>query len=623
MSLLSSLEARVELMTQMQSTRRQLQRHVHALTAGGSVKFAPGPKTEADSRGEMNPRRSKSALRTKSPRTSSSCSLPVKEGQDRRSQSALRGSKHPGSLAMPFAAGPMGGSVHVALTHRIPTDGCGAGSRNGSPRRSPRQSMRPQAPTTTRRTADLDVDLAPDRVYATTIPSTKDRLSPLRAAMRPGAAEDPSSSERPMETALWSHLQDQVACISKLQQEVEGLRSQMQTLSSQAPASSSTPRPRQSRGGEAGGDVAVASHSKSLKSSAELQPASSFGSSGDHVFARAGSTSASPSHERVASPVYGHEGSPTSRVSNLQRQLAHERRQREEAAREWMLERQSLMAELEQMRTKGLREGDVPTDGRLSEAVSNHGNSAETLSPLDLMARACSTDEAGPIEVRKEVISTFVWPFCLEGCGSNVELSEDGYTATRTRGCRQSVVIGGTPLERKVPGWYFEVVVKEVVSGWVGGLGIGVTRTPPSLLSRLPDKAWRMAETFIIGYWGCVFLDGREKRTRWRADDLQVGTRVGLLTTGETTRRDLLVFVDGKLVVRADGALPPGTDTLYPIVDVFAATQAVELQARAVLPQPPWGPDPTPPGSPTSSVSTVNTLPPRTDAPRQSDASER
>lgn len=37
-------------------------------------------------------------------------------------------------------------------------------------------------------------------------------------------------------------------------------------------------------------------------------------------------------------------------------------------------------------------------------------------------------------------------PFSREICGLNLEFSEDGYRATRVRGCRQSVAIGRAPL---------------------------------------------------------------------------------------------------------------------------------------------------------------------------------
>merc|ERR1719440_317911 len=196
-------------------------------------------------------------------------------------------------------------------------------------------------------------------------------------------------------------------------------------------------------------------------------------------------------------------------------------------------------------------------------------------------------------------------PLSRNPCGMNIELSEDGYYAKRIRGCRQSVVMGSAPLELQELGHYFEVVVRETVQGWVGGLGIGVTRASPAELKRVPDKAWRIPSTFIVGYWGCLFLDGREKRTRWKADTLTVGSRVGLLVTGDG-RGDLIVFVDGEPVVRADDVLPNiNMNELYPVIDVFAATLAVEFQPNASPPPKPWSKDPSPPGSPGSAVRSV------------------
>merc|ERR1719414_1473554 len=75
-----------------------------------------------------------------------------------------------------------------------------------------------------------------------------------------------------------------------------------------------------------------------------------------------------------------------------------------------------------------------------------------------------------------------VAPFSRQNCGANVSLSEDGYVATRTRGCRQSVLLGSAPLRRQGLGHYFEVEVRETVEGWVGGLGIGVTLSGPEQL---------------------------------------------------------------------------------------------------------------------------------------------
>jgi len=185
-----------------------------------------------------------------------------------------------------------------------------------------------------------------------------------------------------------------------------------------------------------------------------------------------------------------------------------------------------------------------------------------------------------------------VQPFCSQGCGSNLSISSDGYVVTRVRGSRQAVAIGSAPLQRQASGYYFEVEVRETVQGWVGGLGIGITKTVPSSLHRLPDKALSIPGTFIVGYWGCVFLDGREHSTRWRADSLAAGTRVGLLITGDG-EGDFLLFSGGVPVVRVDGntmrtaGLQDG-DPMYAVVDIFAATRSARLCPCATPPPPPW-----------------------------------
>jgi len=212
-------------------------------------------------------------------------------------------------------------------------------------------------------------------------------------------------------------------------------------------------------------------------------------------------------------------------------------------------------------------------------------------------------------QVTAEMFSTL--PFSREACGVNLTLSEDAYVAERTRGCRQSVAIGSGPLPPHAWGWFFEVEVLETVTGWVGGLGIGVTTTPPGQLRRVPDKAWRLPRSFIVGYWGCIFVDGKESRTAWGADSLCAGARVGVLVTNNG-HGDLIVFVNQRPVVSVPGALAGGeaetpiwNSPLYPVVDVFAATRSVALSRHAVPPPPPWHVDeslqrPSPPGSPRS-----------------------
>jgi len=255
----------------------------------------------------------------------------------------------------------------------------------------------------------------------------------------------------------------------------------------------------------------------------------------------------------------------------LHLELLEERQRQDASAKQWEEERQRLRAEIEKAKT----------------------------GPQSRTALLDATAPLAPLPYRSSEAQ--VGPFCQQSCGVNLSLSEDCYTATRTRGCRQSVAIGSSPLELQGSGWYFEVAIAETVTGWVGGLGIGVTRTPPEGLRRVPDKAWRLPSTYIVGYWGCVFLDGRERRTRWRSDTLQTGSRVGLLVTATTG--DLIIFVDDVPVVFAEAALDRTNEPLYPVVDVFAATRVISLTRTAAPPPPPYKVEPkslSPPGSPVS-----------------------
>lgn len=291
-------------------------------------------------------------------------------------------------------------------------------------------------------------------------------------------------------------------------------------------------------------------------------------------------------------------------VKSLQMALLQERQRHESSSQQWSHEKRRLLDELSTLKSgpqQGRRAlGNLPTVGESSE-VDSVGTGFSSLMHTNPVLPAHGLQLAGANA--RQMLA----PLCRNPCGMNIELSEDGYSAKRIRGCRQSVVMGSSPLEKQELGHYFEVVVRETVNGWVGGLGIGVTRVSPAELKRMPDKAWRIPSTFIVGYWGCVFLDGREKRTRWKADTLKEGSRVGLLVTGDG-RGDLIVFVDGEPVVRADDVLPSSglrSDELYPVVDVFAATLAVELQQSAVPPAKPWSKDPSPPGSPGSVARSV------------------
>jgi len=169
--------------------------------------------------------------------------------------------------------------------------------------------------------------------------------------------------------------------------------------------------------------------------------------------------------------------------------------------------------------------------------------------------------------------------------GNNCMMTFDGMTATRTKGCRQCVVLGDAPLEHHAGvGWYFELMVNEVVSGWVGGLGVGVTTARPSNITQLPDRAWRVPNSWIAGYWGRMFANGQQHLIEWRPQDLKVNEKVGFLVT---LSGECIVYVNGEVKVHFNEVPVPisGADAeLIALVDVFASTASVSL-IEAIPPQ--------------------------------------
>lgn len=406
----------------------------------------------------------------------------------------------------------------------------------------------------------------------------------------------------PSDQYLWSHVKEQRSCLLKLVNQLREMKSHLgsfQNMNRSAVVQQVTPSASEGKLGTLDADSALDNTQLQVTqvSLPTLEHTAPLGKD-----AHAPVASVRLQLQDALNTAIAHDA----RVQELQKQLHKERERQKLTSQRWETERSRLLEELEVVRsTPEARRSNVSAQGAASPVLlpcpedNDIGTEQRPLVSLPLAAFENYAPSTVPIGGKLPPLTA---PFSQSVRGTNIELSQGGFCARRIRGCRQSVVLGTQPLERQEQGWYFEVIVKETVNGWVGGLGIGVTTNKPSDLKRVPDKAWRMPSTFIVGYWGCVFLDGRERRTRWRADSLTQGQRVGLLVTGDG-RGDLIVFVDGLPVVRADGAVPSGLSSaefLHPVVDVFAATLSVELQQRAQPPSPPWSRDPTPPGSPAS-----------------------
>lgn len=248
----------------------------------------------------------------------------------------------------------------------------------------------------------------------------------------------------------------------------------------------------------------------------------------------------------------------------LEAELQHERQLRQQAEEEWSSQKAQLEAEVQELRNQLNMES---TSGSAESLCRVQIQTMQDLAAASVEA----VEAADPVEPR----------FSATCCGRNIELSEDGCLATRTRGSRQSAVFGQRALPKQENGWSYEIVVRETMEGWVGGLGLGVTTMCPAHLESVPDKAWRLPETSIVGYWGCAFVDGKESKISWRSDTLSPGQRVAVLVTDEG---DLKILVDRTVVASVSGAVKMTTETkLYPVLDIFAATVAVELVPEAII----------------------------------------
>mmetsp|Transcript_54198 Transcript_54198/g.118773 ORF Transcript_54198/g.118773 Transcript_54198/m.118773 type:complete len:653 (+) Transcript_54198:3-1961(+) len=181
-------------------------------------------------------------------------------------------------------------------------------------------------------------------------------------------------------------------------------------------------------------------------------------------------------------------------------------------------------------------------------------------------------------------------PFSTTKFGSNLTVLEGGRVLKRGKGCRQSVGLGSAALTKGPDGYFFSVKVTGTAAGWVGGLGIGLTQTSEDSLRRVPDKAWRLPNTVIVGYWGRMFALGKEHHGQWKSESLQVGDVVGLLLHNQG---DLLVFVNDEVKMWVPWRGGSG-EKYFPLVDVFGCTDGIELIEQGRPPSQPW----TPPGSP-------------------------
>jgi hypothetical protein len=96
------------------------------------------------------------------------------------------------------------------------------------------------------------------------------------------------------------------------------------------------------------------------------------------------------------------------------------------------------------------------------------------------------------------------------------------------------VVFGDTPLP-KIPdvGWCFRKRITWVDPHRVGEFGIGVTLTTPAGLATSPDRASRVPNSWMAGFWGRTYSNFNERPSDWKPQELKRDDELCFLVTLE------------------------------------------------------------------------------------------
>lgn len=176
-------------------------------------------------------------------------------------------------------------------------------------------------------------------------------------------------------------------------------------------------------------------------------------------------------------------------------------------------------------------------------------------------------------------------------CGSNVSVSEDNLTATRTDGFDNGVVFSSKPIR---PGELFEVKISRVSKIWSGSLSIGFTKYNPGAISprHLTGPYLMQPHTLedlvIEGLWvmqgSDIKKNGRVVKSNYAPtlERLSVGFSVGVFLTTECAMH---VFLNGHDMGLAVADLPK---SVYAVLDLYGQVESVTVTSSAVnLPEEP------------------------------------
>jgi len=217
--------------------------------------------------------------------------------------------------------------------------------------------------------------------------------------------------------------------------------------------------------------------------------------------------------------------------------------------------------------------GDIKGSGRVANSPPNIPRSPESLSK-------------SPPNPPRELLSTKeidgILPFNRKNIGNNLLISSCGYQLKRIEGFRSGLGVGLDNLKNHEKiGYYFDIRVDETIDTWIGGVGIGITTNADCTIGHNPQKAWKLANTTMLGFWSRLFVLNKEYTIPWNPESLVVGDIVGLqITPGGT----LVLYVNGKVQLHVDINFNIRGLICYPVVDVFGGVSAITLQREPTFP---------------------------------------
>jgi len=233
----------------------------------------------------------------------------------------------------------------------------------------------------------------------------------------------------------------------------------------------------------------------------------------------------------------------------------------------------------------GSRPGEASTGLEPVEAEAIDGAPAGFMSDLSSALGSffgqLGTERAAS-EMKQDDSDDEPFSWAADPCGRNVQVSDDGLTATfvgkEKSDLHAFVVTEEPPLLEADQGYGFEIQILNVRSlQEEDGLAIGFTATPPDMWPEdLPETADIIDTTFLVGYNGEMWDGGAQQwhKCPWSPAGLVEGDRVGVQVSLEGK---LFVVLNQEVVFSTNISVAPDGPPLYGVVDLLGNTDSVLL----------------------------------------------